>query len=121
MNLDMDDATALELLFESGVVSRKYQVHREKVLELEIFLLPGYFRIQGLQAFCNLNSLEIIGQDLETIEGLVQCPKLKLLDLSDNKLTSIGGLDHCLGLRELRLGRNRISKIKSLGHLCYLE
>ena len=89
---------------------------------IEIFMV-NYRQMVCLDRFPQLRHLEIIQQELHTIEGLDACPLLETLFLPDNAIRHIGaGLRACARLRELNLNGNRLAALgDGVRHLRALE
>jgi Leucine-rich repeat (LRR) protein len=71
---------------------------------LEIFMLSGYCRIEGLNSFTNLTQLSIIQQNLQRIENLSSLVNLESLWINENPLlVKIEGLSALVNLKKLSL------------------
>jgi len=107
-----EDKAALLLLEANGIPISEYQRTGGRcVTDLEVFQVPGYYKMLGLSQFTSLRRLEIMLQKITTIEGLDNCVNLEVLYLNDNLITEVSGLGALRSLRELYIARNHISKI----------
>ena len=77
-------------------------------------------KIEGLEHFPKLRSLDLMDNNIKKIEGL-DTLKLEKLDLSFNKIGKIENLDKLSNLKELYLGYNHIENIEELDRLTKLE
>ncbi|EGR34220.1 leucine-rich repeats and guanylate kinase domain protein [Ichthyophthirius multifiliis] len=65
----------------------------------------------------NILELDLMGNQIQLIQGLKQLIYLRKLNLSCNKIVSLKGLIYLIQLRELKLSDNQIYRIKELHNL----
>lgn len=83
--------------------------------------LSSYNRLCCLHLFPALKRLQVIGQGIESIQGLETCQSLESLWIVEADLTSVSGLEVLTGLTKLYLYGNAISRISNLQHLHKLQ
>ncbi|CAH1791753.1 unnamed protein product [Owenia fusiformis] len=87
---------------------------------LDVFF-NNFTKMVGMHYFTNLTKLCIIGQNIQTIEGLGAMKKLRELWVCETHLKTISGLGNCKLLNRLYLYDNRLTKIENLDNLTMLE
>eukprot|EP00736_Rhodelphis_marinus_P007358 Rmarinus@m.15472 len=89
--------------------------------KLSVLLLPqnAIRRIRHLPP--TLVSLDLSHNNIESMEGLSECPQLRRVYLHHNKIKEITGLSGTPELEELWLGANNISGVPPLKHLRHLH
>jgi hypothetical protein len=117
----LSDEETYEIILEANGLTREQLYKKPQLGErLEIFMV-NFRQMTCLDRFPRLKHLEIIQQELTSIDGLQGCPLLEALFLPDNSIRAISGLDYCTNLRELQLNGNQIERIEGLQQLPALE
>ena len=99
---------------EECLVNKNAQLCR-----IEMFL-ASFDTVTCLHLFSNLMTLQLIGQEISSLEPLSCCQHLQHLWLIEASLSSMTGLQHLPNLTHLYLHTNCITVISHLSHLSSL-
>ena len=94
--------------------------HNAKLTRIEMFL-ASFKTIPCLHVFSNLITLQLLGQEVESLEGLKCCQHLENLWIVEASLQSMAGLQHLQKLRHVHLYSNRLTAISHIFHLTNLQ
>lgn len=117
---DSLSAALAEILESNGWEEQQLLDNSFELESLQMFL-STYNRVSCLHLFPALKRLQVIGQSIESIEGLDSCSKLESLWIVEGDLCCISGLDVLTCLTKLYLYGNSITRISSLDHLQQLR
>ncbi|XP_062851756.1 leucine-rich repeat-containing protein 9 isoform X2 [Trichomycterus rosablanca] len=115
-----DEEIIKELCVCNGVSYEKISQDGRAVTALEMFF-SGFPCMVGLSLFPRLITLTIVGQNIQRIQGLEECPLLKELWVAECQLSEMSGLQSCVQLQKLYLYDNKISEITELESLINLD
>eukprot|EP01138_Halocafeteria_seosinensis_P000792 gb/GECG01000813.1/.p1 GENE.gb/GECG01000813.1/~~gb/GECG01000813.1/.p1 ORF type:complete len:569 (+),score=133.71 gb/GECG01000813.1/:1-1707(+) len=100
----------------------------KRLEEMELYELEGValsfrkiHKIENLDAFTKLRTLQLDNNDIDKIQNLDKLTNLEWLDLSFNRIEKIEGLDNLTNLTDLSLANNNISNVDNLECLQNLE
>lgn len=91
-----------------------------EIQSLQMFL-SSYNRVSCLHLFPSLKRLQVIGQNVDCIQGLDTCTGLESLWIVEGEVTFISGLEVVTSLTKLCLYGNSIAHISNLNHLRQLR
>lgn len=112
----------LQEILDSNGWDQASLVHSNDQLQRIEMFLTSYHSLVCLDLFPHLTSLELVGQAVDSLEGLSGCPALQKLWITDAKITSLKGLAGSVpSLTHLYLYGNHIEAIEHLDHLTHLE
>lgn len=100
---------------ESDYISRSFlsamkrRVYGNINVDIPIYLLE------------DLEEIEMVDYDLESLDGIEACRYLKAADMSNNNLTDLSELGYLRQVERLYLANNHIEMIDSLGKLLVLK
>lgn len=97
------------------------QRYRQDLTSLDLSGRGEAFDLSSLALIPDLETLDISGNQLENIYGLLPMKKLRELDLSDNQISDTTPLAELFGLEKLDLSNNRISSVTALMGLTHLK
>jgi Leucine-rich repeat len=92
----------------------------EQLTRIEMFL-ASFNTVSCLHAFPHVVTLQLLGQDVHSLDGLKCCTKLEHLWVVEAGLASMDGLQHLASLNHLYLYNNRIARISHIAHLTGLQ
>ncbi|OLS14252.1 MAG: leucine-rich protein [Promethearchaeota archaeon CR_4] len=102
-------------------VHGKRVVPQNHTLYLNRLGISSVREIKGLEELRDLISLELDGNQIQTLEGLECCISLQKLSLRNNLIRDIKGFDTLENLQYLNLAQNHICRIEGLKSLEKLE
>lgn len=117
----LSGAAALEDILESnGWELHQLQQHSAQIHSIQMFL-SSFNEVSCLHLFPALRRLQVIGQNIDRIQGLDTCTSLDSLWIVEAELTFISGLEVVTNLTKLCLYGNSITRIENLNHLRQLR
>eukprot|EP01063_Lacrimia_lanifica_P008591 TRINITY_DN15672_c0_g1_i1.p1 TRINITY_DN15672_c0_g1~~TRINITY_DN15672_c0_g1_i1.p1 ORF type:complete len:1553 (+),score=713.90 TRINITY_DN15672_c0_g1_i1:108-4766(+) len=114
------DTLVQEMCEQNGISKDEFVHNRHQVDGIELFL-TSLQTMKIVQWFTGLVKLQVMHQEITTIEGLDAMPNLEYLWLNENSIVRISGLNCCTKLKELYLYSNQIQRIENLHKLVNLE
>ena len=117
------DRDLFEILLEEADADGDGELSEYEASQIQSLNLSGMglTSLEGLEYLPNLSYLDASDNDLSSVSSMGDCEYLTYLDLSDNDISNLSGLNRLENLEELDLSGNRVSSVSSLKHLDYLE
>lgn len=109
-----------DILESNGWELHHLNEHTTEIHTVQMFL-SSYNRVSCLHLFPSLKRVQVIGQNVDCIQGLDSCTSLESLWIVEGDITFISGLEVVTSLTKLCLYGNSIAHIANLNHLRQLR
>ena len=117
---EKDQECLMNMCQANGLDQEELVNHPERITMLSM-MFYNTNRIVGLQFFPFLKKLQIIQQNITSLEGFRECTSLEELWIVESSIDRIEYLENCTKLKKLYLYSNKIRRIENLSHLHELE
>ena len=118
---ERDQETLAAICSANGFDQEEDLVNNPGKIEMVSMMFYNTSRISSLQFFPCLKKLQIIQQNLTSLEGLRECTQLEELWVVESAVDRIEFLENCTKLKRLYMYSNRIRRVENLSHLHELE
>ncbi|UPR04217.1 leucine-rich repeat domain-contataining protein [Chloropicon primus] len=118
---ERDQETLTRVCTVNGLDQEEDLINNPGKIDMISMMFYNTTRIASLQFFPCLKKLQIIQQNLTSLEGLRECTQLEELWVVESSVDRIEFLENCTKLKKLYLYSNRIRRVENLSHLHELE